>query len=154
MLFGQLVGDWEFEWHLVLPGGALHPRSHGRVQFRWILNRTAVQDSWVFWRANALLRHAEPILATVIRFCESQSGVWRVIWIFPGIGLCDSYAARVSGHELIFDDRFDAHGQPGHWIMSKPSPHKIDWRFVRSHDGGRTWPTTQVMTARRVGRVG
>jgi hypothetical protein len=46
MLFGQFVGDWEFDVTNVLPDGTTRHR-RGEWDFAWILGGRGVQDVWM-----------------------------------------------------------------------------------------------------------
>ena len=149
-LFGQFLGDWEFEgaWHHA-DGSSL--RAKGEWSFSWILDGRAIQDVWMAPSREERRRTGAPLIGygTAVRCYDPGLDAWRVTW--NGV-LDDGYTtiliARAEGEGILLEGK-DAHGNPMRWQFSQIAPTSFRWQRFVTKDGGKTWPLELEMRARR-----
>ena len=150
-LFGQFVGDWEFDTTLIKEDGT-RKTGRGEWHFAWALGGRAIQDVWIAWDDISSQPNAAPIEhGTTLRFYDSKIGAWRVVWVGPMRGNLITFTGRKAGSEIVME----ADSRPGfpersRWIISEIAPQSFHWRGVKSADGGKTWTLEQEMNVRRV----
>jgi hypothetical protein len=142
MLFGQFVGDWRFDSVEYWDNGS-RPTQKGEIQFRWVLQGSAVQDVWVETeRSDRELK----MYGTTIRFYDAKAKSWRMIWIEPvRDAVADLKAERVGDEIVILGQTAD--GSPMRWTYSEIKPNSFHWRgekFV-----GNDWRAYEDLWARR-----
>ena len=148
-LFGQFVGDWEFDatWHL--RDGATR-RAKGEWSFGWILEGRAIQDVWMVPSRAERRRIGAALIGygTTVRCYDPRLDAWRVTWN----GVLDGYTtvllARPRGDGILLEGK-DADGFPMRWSFSDIAPNSFRWQRVVSKDGGKTWPLELEMDVRR-----
>lgn len=160
MLFGQFVGDWEFDMQSIRSDGT-RVKGSGEWHFGWALNGRAVQDVWIA-RDDASKPHA-PITewGTTLRFYDPKTDAWRVVWAGPmGRSLMTFTAKRIS-EEIVMEVDY-VQGLPrmnssdsapvhrGQWIFDQITANTFHWREVISHDSGKTWQVESEMFVRRM----
>ena len=149
-LFGQFVGDWEFDatWHL--PDGGMR-QAKGEWSFGWILEGRAIQDVWMVPSRAERRRTGAPLIGygTTVRCYDPRLDAWRVTWN----GVLDGYTtvllAGPQGDAILLEGK-DAHGNPMRWRFSEIAPASFRWQRVVSKDDGKTWSLELEMVARRV----
>jgi len=145
MLFGQFVGDWEFEVVNHAPSGP--QKARGEWRFRWALEGYAVQDVWRFPQR----AQGAPVgFGTTIRVYDKSIDAWRAVWVSAAAGVVYNFVARKVGADIAMEGT-SPEGQPMRWIFSDVTPASFRWRGLTSKDGGKTWTTEQEMVVRRVG---
>ena len=139
MLFGRFVGDWEIiEARYPQPDGSIIVR-RGRVNFRWILNGTAIQDVWsVLDERTGTYVPA----GTTLRFYDKSNDLWRSVWVSPGGAVMQTFAGRKVGDRLVLEAQPDGAER---WIFSDIAPGSFRWHAERTDDGGRSWTVTETM---------
>jgi hypothetical protein len=148
MLFGQFVGEWEFDVIYHRPDGS-QQKAKGDWHIAWILDGRAIQDVWMVpSAAERAATGAEPVgYGSAIRFYDPQIDAWRVTWH----GVIDSvvfrFIARREGEEIVLEG--DDPRVRRRWIFSHIEPGSLRWRHVLSKDGGNHWEMQQEMFARR-----
>jgi len=148
-VFGQFVGDWEFDgtWHL--PDGSTR-RAKGEWSFGWILEGRAIQDVWMVPSRVERRRTGAALIGygTTVRCYDPRLDAWRVTWN----GVLDGYTtvliARKTGTGILLEGK-DAGENPMRWSFSEIAPTSFRWQRVVSKDGGRTWPLEFEMRVRR-----
>jgi len=139
MLYGQFVGEWEFDWTEYDDGGAVRAAARGDWIFGWVLEGRAVQDVWIVPGRE---------YGTTLRVYDPRTGTWKVTWNGPIQGTRASFVARVSGGEIV-QEGVSAEGQPLRWIFSDIRDDSFRWRAVYSVDGGRSWRLRTEMNVQR-----
>lgn len=148
-LFGQLVGDWEFQSERYFPGGRISKRT-GEIHFGWILNGTAIQDVWIARLEKPMLGIPSTSFGTTIRFYDPVIDAWRITWITPIGSLIQSFVARPVGDEIILEGK-TADGQHfERWVISGITPETCNWQSFESRDNEQTWQLIHKLEARRV----
>ena len=129
MLFGQFVGGWEIlEARFPQLDGSVIKR-RGEIHFGWILEGRAIQDVWMAHEGTP----PRPVPAgTTIRFYDSKSDAWRIIWIAPKHGIIQIFVGRPVGDEIVLEGQ-TVEGYPERWIFSDIRSDSFRWRAVESH---------------------
>jgi hypothetical protein len=149
MLFGQLVGDWEFDYVGYKPDGS-KINTKGEWHFGWVLEGRAVQDVWILYGV------ADPAKAgtasnleygTTVRFYDPKIDAWRVVWNGPMNGNQRTFIARKVGDEIVMEGKGD--GSMLRWIFSEIKSQSFHWRDLGSEDEGKTWRLQEEMFVRR-----
>ena len=147
-LFGQFAGDWVSETR-AFPDGAKEPvMATGEIHFGWILDGTAMQDVWTFHIKNPPRGYPSFTSGTTLRVYQPESRTWRCVWISPHKPTVQMLTARAEGDGIVLETQ-TAEGYPERWIYSDITPTSFRWHAEESHDGGRTWRTTEIITAKR-----
>jgi hypothetical protein len=150
MLYGQFVGDWEFDWTGYDDEGQATGSERGEWIFFWALEGRAVQDVWIIperaRRGRAGVSDGE--YGTTIRVYDPRAEVWRVTWNGPIQGALRTFVASRSGDEIVQRGRADD-GRPMRWIFSEITPDRFRWRSITSTDGETTWQLREEMRVRR-----
>ncbi|HYM04678.1 MAG TPA: VOC family protein [Stellaceae bacterium] len=149
MLFGQFVGDWEFDAIRYKADGKVL-RHKGDWNFRWILDGQAVQDLWVIPTLAERERTgaAADGFGTTVRCFDPKTDSWRVTWNGTVDPISTLLIARREGDEIVLRGQDEA-GAPMHWIFSNVTKNRFHWRRVVSRDGGKTWIKQLEMDVRR-----
>jgi len=159
MLFGQFVGDWEFDLISLLPDGT-RVKGRGEWHFGWVLQGRAVQDVWI---ARDTSNSDAPVSewGTTLRFYDPKNDLWRVAWAGPMRRNLLAFTANQVGDEIVMEVDYaqgllrmnPPPGPPlhrGQWIFDRITPNSFHWRAVRSGDAGKTWQVQQEMFVHRV----
>lgn len=152
MLFGQLVGDWEFESERYFPGGRISKRT-GEIHFGWILNGTAIQDVWIARLVKPMLGVPSTSFGTTIRFYDPTIDAWRITWITPVGSLIQSFVARAVEDKIILDGKTPDGIHAERWVISRITPQTCNWESLESRDGEKTWQLIHRLEARRINPV-
>lgn len=145
MLFGQLVGSWDFEFVSFIPGE--EGRFEGEWHFAWILQGRGVQDVWIVPKRGASSVDQYEYGSTV-RIYDPAIDAWRVTWHGPLRSNFQNFIARRIGDEIVLTGGL-AGKLPMRWIFSNVQPRRFDWRVEVSTDGGDTWFVVQTIHAVR-----
>jgi hypothetical protein len=150
MLFGQFVGEWEFDWTGYDENGEETTSERGEWIFAWVLEGRAVQDVWIIPSRD---RRGEPgahagEYGTTIRFYNPLLDAWYVTWNGPIQRNRRIFLARRSGDEIVQEGQTEE-GHPLRWIFSEIAAGSFHWRGVVSTDGEATWQLREEMDVRR-----
>lgn len=159
-LFGQFIGDWEFDLVSIQDDGK-RVKGGGQWHFGWVLDGRAIQDVWI--ARDDTSRPDAPISewGSTTRFYDAKTDTWRVVWAGPRRGSLMAFVAKQLNDEIVMEVDYvqalprmnPADGPPihrGQWIFDQIKPSSFHWRSVISHDGGKTWQLTSEMFVRRV----
>jgi hypothetical protein len=145
MLFGQFVGEWDFDWACYSADGEQAMTERGEWIFGWVLEGRAVQDVWIIparGRDQAGLPEGE--YGTTIRFYDPRRDVWLVTWSGPINHTRRTFVARRAGEAIVQDGTTDE-GHRMQWIFSEIAENSFSWRSVSSNDGEKTWQLREEM---------
>ncbi len=150
MLFGQFIGDWEFEATWYRPDGSID-KNLGEWHFGWILEGRCVQDVWMVPR-RAERERGGPLVGygTTVRYYDPQLDAWKITWTGVVDGFIGNFVARREGDEIVLSGQHST-GIPMRWIFSDIKPTTFHWRCVVTRDDGKTWEKLLEMDLRRVG---
>ena len=142
MLFGQFVGDWEFEGSNY-DGTGVRSTDKGEIHFGWVLQGRAVQDLWI---EREISDNRPKVYGSTMRFYDPSIDAWRITWMEPGYGVVTSLIARTVGEEIVLEGK-DTGGASIHWIFSQIKPNSFHWRAEKLM--GDTWKIYEELDARR-----
>jgi hypothetical protein len=150
MLFGQFVGEWDFDWTGYSEDGKREVVECGEWIFGWVLEGRAVQDAWIIPERPRLERAGLPQgeYGTTIRFYDPVLDVWLVTWSGPINRVRRTFVARRSGDEIVQEGHTE-NGYPMRWTFSEITEDAFHWRSVCSNDGEKTWRLREEMHVRR-----
>lgn len=152
-LFGQFVGDWEFDvvWY---PEQGDPRRGTGEWSFHWALDGTAIQDVWrmptraASASAGGPGRPAAPVgFGTGIKYYDAAHDRWWMTWTGLTRQQAIEFIGRQVGSEIVLEAQRVP--TPTRWIYSEISRDSFRWRAESSSDGGKTWRLDQEMRVRR-----
>jgi hypothetical protein len=143
-LFGRFVGTWDADYANYADDGSV-TRVAGQVIFGWIIDGRAVQDVWI-WYPNG--PEQERAIGTTVRFFDTKSDKWRVIWISPGESRLVLMEGGAVGDRIVLMGQ-DPDGSSLRWSFNDIRPASFVWRGEKSSDEGRTWRLTGEYYMRR-----
>jgi hypothetical protein len=149
MLYGQFVGEWEFDWTGFDDDGAEILTTRGEWMFTWVLQGRGVQDVWIcpsrdLYDAPDCPPQRE--YGTTVRFYDPEIDAWRVAWAGPGFGNLRVFVASQKGDEIV-QEGATPDGWPLQWIFSDVTADAFNWRSQVQRDDG--WHVRERMTVRR-----
>jgi hypothetical protein len=149
MLYGQFVGEWEFDWTGYDAAGNETLTAPGEWCFAWVLQGRAVQDVWI---CPARDLYGSPDCppqreyGTTVRFYDPEADLWRIVWCGPGFGNLRTFLATQRGDEIV-QEGTTPDGEPLNWIFSDITASSFRWRsqVLRGDD----WRLRERMSVRR-----
>ena len=149
-LFGQFVGEWEFDWYGYEPDMETQ-HEKGEWIFSWILEGRAIQDVWIIPERKR--RNIEGVpngeYGTTIRFYNEKLDEWNVVWVGPLRNRLNTFRAKRIGDEIVLEESNNTNNKMK-WIFSEISYSSFKWRSIISNDDGNTWKLVQKMDVKRV----
>ena len=151
MLFGQFVGEWEFDWTGYDENGEKTMSEQGEWIFGWVLEGRAVQDVWIIPPRDRRGEEGVPAgeYGTTIRFYDPRIDAWNVTWNGPIQGIRRTFTARRSGDEIIQEGQTGEGHHPMRWIFSEITGNSFHWRSVVSNGAETPWQLREEMHVRR-----
>ena len=136
-LFGQFVGEWDFEWI----GGKGTPdelRVPGEWIFSWVLEGAAIQDLFICPSREEKIHNPQPNgeYGTTVRFYNPEKDTWDIC--YGGYGFMHILEARQAGEQIIATNK-DASGGLNQWVFSDVTPVSFHWQNRTTQDDGATW---------------
>jgi len=146
-LFGQFVGDWDFEG-VFEKGTPDEWRVPGEWLFSWILDGSAIQD--VFICPSRKEREANPHpdaeYGTSVRFFNPATDTWNVCY---GLyGAMSVFEAKQVEDQIIVRNKDESDGL-NQWVFSDVTANSFHWQNRTSYDDGGTWCVNFELFARR-----
>ena len=149
MLFGQFVGEWDFDW-AGYGEGEQTLTDAGEWIFGWVLEGRAVQDVWIIPPRERRGEAGVPAVeyGTTLRFYDPRLEAWLVTWHGPINRARRTFLARRSGSEIVQEGQTEE-GYPMRWTFSEIAERSFHWSSVFSIDGEKTWQLREEMEVRR-----
>jgi hypothetical protein len=107
-----------------------------------------MQDVWTFRIKNPPPGQPSFTSGTTLRVYQPKDHNWRCVWISPRKPTVQLLTARAEAGGIVLETQ-TPEGYPERWIYSDITPTSFRWHAEESHDGGRTWRTTEIITAKR-----
>jgi hypothetical protein len=142
MLFGQFVGDWEFDG-VAYDADGKRSTDKGEIHFGWVLQGRAIQDLWI---EREVSDNRPKVYGSTMRFYDPTIDAWRITWTEPNFGVVTSLIVRKIGEEIVLEGN-DRSGKSIHWIFSQIKPNSFHWRGERMV--GDKWQIYEELSARR-----
>jgi len=136
-LFGQFVGDWDLDG-VYGKGTPDEWRVPGEWLFSWILDGTAIQDTFICpsRKERAINPHPDAEYGTTVRFYNPSKNTWDIC--YGGYGYMTILEARQFGNQIIVTNKDTSDGL-NEWVFSDITPTSFHWQNRTSHDNGATW---------------
>lgn len=148
-LFGQFVGEWDFEW---IRGKGTENERHeiGEWIFSWVLNGTAVQDVFAVpsRKENAINPKPDAETGTTIRYYNPENQSWDIFYGCTG-ELVRLNAVRENG-KIVLTEITEGKMK---WVFSDMKPDSFHWQHIKSNDNGATWYTHIDIFAKRKSEI-
>jgi len=146
-LFGQFVGEWDFDW---VYGKGTPDESHtpGEWLFSWILEGAAIQDVFICPSRKERIRNPHPNgeYGTTVRFYDSSKDAWDAC--YGGHGFMHVLTGNQVGDQIIMTNKDKSDGL-NQWVFSDVTPTSFHWQNRTSYDDGATWRVNGELFARR-----
>lgn len=135
-LFDQLAGTWDVRYEFIDKDGNAGS-NRGQVHYSWILDGTALQETWTSDFESKELRP----FGSTINFYDLKRQRWTAVWIYPAQGM----TMIMTGLEVNGSFVLTGHDQSGalqRWSTSVVRSDSIIIRAEISKDEGKTWRPT------------
>lgn len=132
--FDPFVGVWDCAFSFHSTDGTVR-RLSGEVNFGWILDGRAIQDTWITYPNGGA---GERNIGTTIRFFDDSAKSWRVVFVSPQFRAVTTLEGGMEGDRIVLRGR-DTDGALLRWSFNDIRPNSFLWRGEISRDGGRTW---------------
>jgi hypothetical protein len=142
MLFGQFVGDWEFDG-VAYDADGTRSTDTGEIHFAWVLQGRAIQDLWIERKVSD---ERPKVYGSTMRFYDPTIDAWRITWTEPGYGVVTLLIGRKLGDEIVLEGK-NSDGKLIHWIFSQIKPDSFHWRGEKLI--GEKWQIYEELDAQR-----
>lgn len=133
-VFDRFIGTWDCDYTRHLDDGSTR-HAKGELEFGWILDGRAIQDIWISYPTEA----GKPRdIGTTVRFLDTRSKLWRVIFVNPTYGALMDMKGGQEGDRIVLRG-VDDDGTMLRWSFNDITAEKFTWRGEKSRDGGKTW---------------
>ena len=146
-LFGQFVGDWEFEG-IFEKDTSNEWRVSGEWLFSWILDGTAIQDVFICpsREERKLNPNPDAEYGTTVRFYNPTTDSWDCTYGL--FGTMHILEAKQIGTQIIVKNKSELDGLT-QWVFSDITPHSFHWQNRTSADNGASWNINFELFAHR-----
>lgn len=143
-LYGQFVGEWDFEWvdNLGTPG---ERHVKGEWIFAWVLEGTAVQDVFICPSRKARIKDYQPdaAYATTVRMYNPNTEAWDIL--YTELGGATLLEGRREGDKIV---QTEVSEKKIKWVFSEMTDTSFHWqRIVQRSDN--SWETEAELYAVR-----
>lgn len=143
-LYGQFVGEWDFEWVDNL-GASGERHFQGEWIFAWVLEGTAIQDVFICPSRKARIKDYQPdaAYATTVRMYNPNNEVWDIL--YTELGGATLLEGKREGDKIV---QTEVHEKRIKWVFSEITATSFHWqRLVNRPD--ETWETEAELFAVR-----
>ena len=145
-LYGQFVGEWDFEW-VDNQGTTGERHVQGEWIFAWVLEGTAIQDVFICPSRKARIKDYQPdaAYATAVRMYNPNTEAWDIL--YTELGGATQLEGKREGNRIVQTEINEKNIQ---WVFSEITTTSFRWqRMVKRPDG--TWETEAELFAVRRG---
>ena len=143
-VWDRFVGAWDCDYTFFLEDGSVR-RSRGEIEFGWVMDGRAIQDIWITYPKEA---GKERGIGTSVRFFDSKSKMWQVVFISPAYNAVVTVRGGTEGDRIVLRG-VDDEGSMLRWSFNDIKPDSFTWRGEKSRDGGKTWRLEEEHHMRR-----
>ena len=143
-LYGQFVGEWDFEW-VDNQGTTGERHVQGEWIFAWVLEGTAIQDVFICPSRKTRIKDYQPdaAYATAVRMYNPNTEVWDIL--YTELGGATQLEGKREGNRIVQTEINEKNIQ---WVFSEITTTSFRWqRMVKRPDG--TWETEAELFAVR-----
>lgn len=147
MLFGQFVGEWDFDWRNV-DGNGNERKVKGEWIFSWTLQGNAVQDLFICpsREYNKLNPQPDAEYGTTIRIYNPQKDAWDIFYGCKGEATL--LEAKSEDSKIVLTC-LNAPDFQMKWVFSDITHDSFHWQCISSSDEGATWNVWGELLAHR-----
>jgi hypothetical protein len=140
MLFGRLVGSWDFEGRAWDEDGNVTRAGTGEWHWGWALEGRVVLDVLIAPpREGRASGEGSRSYDAAIRAYDPETDTWRVTVVAPIYGATVTMVAREQGDEIWLEGKSPKSDDIWRWTFSEITRERIRWRGYVSKDEGSTW---------------
>ena len=143
-LYGQFVGEWDFEW-VDNQGTTGERHVQGEWIFAWVLEGTAIQDVFICPSRKARIKDYQPdaAYATAVRMYNPNTEAWDIL--YTDLGGATQLEGKREGNRIVQTEINEKNIQ---WVFSEITATSFRWqRMVKCPDD--TWETEAELFAVR-----
>ena len=143
-LYGQFVGEWDFEW-VDNQGTTGERHVQGEWIFAWVLEGSAIQDVFICPSRKARIKDYQPdaAYATAVRMYNPNTEAWDIL--YTELGGATQLEGKREGNRIVQTEINEKNIQ---WVFSEITTTSFRWqRMVKRPDG--TWETEAELFAVR-----
>jgi len=129
-VFDRLVGVWDCDYGFIAENGAVS-HAPGELKFGWIIDGRAIQDIWISYPTKGA---SERGIGTSIRFFDSKTRMWRVVFVSPEYNALVTLEGGVEGNRIVLRGVNDE-GSRLRWSFNDIQADSFVWRGKKSRDG-------------------
>lgn len=134
-VFDRLVGTWDCDYSFHAEDGTVS-RASGELRFGWIIDGRALQDIWITYPKGPA--EEERLIGNSVRFFDAKTGMWRVVFVLPALGVLTTVEGRAEGDRIVLGGHA-SDGSQRRWSFNDIRADAFVWRGERSRDGGKRW---------------
>ena len=132
-LYGQFVGEWDFEW-VDNQGTTGERHVQGEWIFAWVLEGTAIQDVFICPSRKARIKDYQPdaAYATAVRMYNPNTEAWDIL--YTELGGATQLEGKREGNRIVQTEINEKNIQ---WVFSEITTTSFRWqRMVKRPDTG------------------
>lgn len=137
-VFGRFVGTWDVDYGEIGADGKV-THFPGELIVGWVMDGHALQDLFIAYPSAA---GKERTMGTTLRFVDSKSGKWHVVYIEPPSNTIFELTGGQEGDRIVLYGK-DKDGTLARWSFNEIKDDSFTWRDEMSHDRGKTWRLTE-----------
>ncbi|HET7175262.1 MAG TPA: hypothetical protein VFK21_04565 [Gammaproteobacteria bacterium] len=137
-VFGRFVGTWDVDYGEIGADGKV-THFPGELVVGWVMDGHALQDLFIAYPSAA---GKERTMGTTLRFVDSKSGKWHVVYIEPPSNTIFELTGGQEGDRIVLYGK-DKDGTLARWSFNDIKNDSFTWRDEMSRDGGKTWRLTE-----------
>ncbi|HEV2111199.1 MAG TPA: hypothetical protein VGT99_07585 [Gammaproteobacteria bacterium] len=137
-VFGRFVGTWDVDYGEIGEDGKV-TRFPGELIAGWVMDGHALQDLFIAYPSAA---GKERTMGTTLRFLDSKSGKWHVVYIEPPSNTVFELTGGQEGDRIVLYGKHKD-GSVARWSFNEIKNDSFTWRDEISHDSGKTWRLTE-----------
>ena len=133
-VFGRFVGTWDVDYGEIGEDGKM-THFQGELIVGWVMDGHALQDLFIAYPTAA---GKERTMGTTLRFLDSKSGKWHVVYIEPPTNTIFELTGGQEGDRIVLYGK-DKQGSLARWSFNDIKNDTFTWRGEGSRDSGKTW---------------
>lgn len=137
-VFGRFVGTWDVDYGEIDKDGKV-TRFPGELIVGWVMDGHALQDLFIAYPPAAGKQRS---MGTTLRFLDSKSGKWHVVYIEPPTNTIFELTGGQEGDRIVLYGK-QSDGALARWSFNEIKDDSFTWRDEISRDSGKTWRLTE-----------
>ena len=144
-LYGQFVGEWDFEW-VDNQGTTGERHVQGEWIFAWVLEGTAIQDVFICPSRKARIKDYQPdaAYATTVRMYNPNTEAWDIL--YTELGGATQLEARWEKDRIV---QTVVNNDNLRWVFSEITQTSFHWQRLVRTDGEHWTVEAELFAVRR-----